>query len=335
MSDQPRLFDDDPASPSSAPTPDAEREWLRRLEATHTDARSLAAQLPQGLHFGTSSWSFPGWAGIVYSARRTESELAREGLREYAAHPLLTTVGIDRSYYAPIPLDDFRRYADQLPDGFRCCIKAPSTFTSYALGATGTPVLNQDFLSHWRLIDDLLEPCEIAFKSHTGPIVIECPPVPRGVRLDPAEFAGRLDECLTELPHDYTYAIELRDRALLTREYAAVIARHGATHTYNYWSAMPLPGAQAVTVVPERLSCDAVVIRLLLRPGTRYADQREAFRPFDRLVEPDDLMRADTVALTRQALAAGKKVYLLVNNKAEGSSPLTVAALARHLATPA
>ena len=133
---------------------------------------------------------------------------------------LLTTVGIDRSYYAPIPLDDFRRYADQLPDGFRCCIKAPSTFTSYALGTTGTPVLNQDFLSHWRLIDDLLEPCEIAFKSHTGPIVIECPPVPRGVRLDPAEFAARLDQCLTELPHDYTYAIELRDRALLEFLYA-------------------------------------------------------------------------------------------------------------------
>jgi uncharacterized protein YecE (DUF72 family) len=155
------------------------------------------------------------------------------------------------------------------------------------------------------------------------------------MHLDPAEFAARLDECLSELPRDYTYAVELRDRALLTREYASVIARHGASHTYNYWSAMPLPGAQAVTVAPEALSCDAVVIRLLLRPGTRYMDQREAFRPFDRLVEPDDLMRADTVALTRLALAAGKKVYLLVNNKAEGSSPLTVAALARHLATPA
>ena len=92
MSDQPRLFDDDPASP--APTSDAQLEWLRQLETAHTDARSLAARLPQGLHFGTSSWSFPGWAGIVYSARRTESELAREGLREYATHPLLTTVGI-------------------------------------------------------------------------------------------------------------------------------------------------------------------------------------------------------------------------------------------------
>ena len=28
--------------------------------------RSIAARLPQNLFLGTSSWSFPGWAGIVY-----------------------------------------------------------------------------------------------------------------------------------------------------------------------------------------------------------------------------------------------------------------------------
>jgi hypothetical protein len=60
------------------------------------------------------------------------------------------------------------------------------------------------------------------------------------------------------------------------------------------------------------------VVRLLLRPGTRYADRRDAFHPFDRLVEPDPQMRADTVTVARRALAAGKRVFVLVNNKAEG-----------------
>ncbi len=73
-------------------------------------------------------------------------------------------------------------------------------------------------------------------------------------------------------------------------------------------------------------------MRLLLRPGTWYEDQRDRFRPFDRLQAPDDAMRTDVVTLARRALARGRRVYVLVNNKAEGSSPLTVVALARRLA---
>lgn len=42
-------------------------------------------------------------------------------------------------------------------------------------------------------------------------------------------------------------------------------------------------------------------------------------------------MRADVVSVTRRALARGRRVYVLVNNKAEGSSPLTVMALAKRL----
>ena len=60
----------------------------------------------------------------------------------------------------------------------------------------------------------------------------------------------------------------------------------------------------------------------------RYAEQREAFRPFDTLVEPDEAMRADTVSLVQRAAANQKRIYLLVNNKAEGSAPLTLRELA-------
>ena len=298
------------------------------LSAVHDDARALAAQLPASLHFGTSSWSFPGWRGLVYAHARSASQLARDGLREYASHPLLTTVGIDRSYYAPIPVEDFRRYASQLPSGFRCAIKAPASVTAWATSGAGSPVRNPDFLSPARLIDELLEPCAVAFADHTGPIILECPPVPRGLTLAPDAFAEQLDACLDQLPRDFAYAVELRDRALLTPTYAAVLARHRATHTYNYWTAMPLPGAQTLTVPVTTGTSETMVIRLLLRPGTRYAAQKAAFEPFDAIVEPDATMRADVLALARRGLAAGRRVYVLVNNKAEGSSPRTIRALA-------
>ena len=54
--------------------------------------------------------------------------------------------------------------------------------------------------------------------------------------------------------------------------------------------------------------------------------------PFDRLVAPDAEMRDEIVALTTRALKRGMTVYVLVNNKAEGSSPLTIEAIAERVA---
>jgi len=145
----------------------------------------------------------------------------------------------------------------------------------------------------------------------------------------PAEFHDRLDQFLAGLPRAFEYAVELRDVRLLTTAYRTLLARHRVAHTYNYWSAMPLPGEQAAIVPPE--DADFAVIRLLLRPGTWYEDQRERFRPFNRLVEPDERMRSDTVAVVRRVLARGKRAFVLVNNKAEGSAPLTIRELARRV----
>lgn len=324
MGPQLTLFD---TSPAPGPEEAVHAAALRRI---HEEARTLAGLLPQGLHFGTSSWSFPGWRGLVYSSTRPQAALAREGLREYAQHPLLSTVGVDRSYYAPMPIADLQEYAAQLPSGFRCCFKAPAAVTALAQGRPGQPAPNPDFLSIERLVTDLLAPCATAFRDHTGPIILEFPPFPRHQRLTPLEFHGRLNRFLAALPREFEYAVELRDPRLLTPAYRELLARHGVAHTYNYWSAMPRPGDQAAVVPPESASFS--IVRLLLKPGTWYEDQRERFKPFDRLVAPDEAMRADVVAVTRRALARGRRVFVLVNNKAEGSSPLTVMALARCLA---
>jgi len=328
MSDQLFLFE--PPEDDDARTA---RETAHALDARRARAAGVARRLPPEVAFGTSSWTFPGWAGLVYPPGVSSAALSREGLRHYARHPLLTTVGIDRSYYAPMAIDDLRHYAGQLPDGFRCCLKAPAAVTSRLTptfgGPRGAAAPNADFLSVERLIVDLLEPLSIAFFPHTGPIVLEFPPGARDQTEPPAAFLEALDRFLERLPNDFDYAVEIRDKTLLSPAYRAVLARHGVAHTYNYWSAMPMPLVQAAIVPPEDLPF--VVLRLLLRPGTWYEQQRDHFTPFNRLVEPDEPMRDEVVRLTARALARGRKVYVLVNNKAEGSSPLTVEALAERL----
>jgi uncharacterized protein YecE (DUF72 family) len=72
--------------------------------------RETARRLPENLYLGTSSWAFPGWAGLVYDRVASQEILAHEGLAAYAAHPLFRAGGIDRTYYAPLPAADFDAY---------------------------------------------------------------------------------------------------------------------------------------------------------------------------------------------------------------------------------
>ena len=44
-------------------------------------------------------------------------------------------------------------------------------------------------------------------------------------------------------------------------------------------------------------------------------------------------MQSDAVQLVRQAVGAGRRAYVLVNNRAEGNAPLTVQALSEILRT--
>jgi uncharacterized protein YecE (DUF72 family) len=321
----------------AAPRRDGRRRggaFAERLEKEIAETSAIAARVPKNVRFGTSSWSFPGWAGIVYSRRVPASELAKEGLVEYARHPLLNTVGIDRGFYAPISPEDLRRYAGQLPAAFPCCAKAPESVTGAVLSAPGAPrggprQPNPGFLDPRRFEEEMLEPFRSAFAEHAGPFLLQFPPAPAGARISPREFAERLDRFLGDLPREFRYAVELRDPALLTGEYGRVLASRGAAHVYNCASAMPMPGEQAERI--PAAAADFVVVRLLLRPGTRYDDRREDFLPFDRIVDPNPEMRRQTVELARAA--AGRDVFVLVNNKAEGCAPATIRALADQLAS--
>jgi uncharacterized protein YecE (DUF72 family) len=317
------------------PQPAGRREdqaSAERLGKEYAEAAAIAARLPSGVRFGTSSWSFPGWKGLVYSRRTTTSVLAREGLLEYARHPLLRTVGIDRGYYGPIPGADLARYAEQLPAGFPCCAKAPEAVMAAARSVQPGEAVreNPDFLNAQRLIDEMVGPFLEVFREHTGPFLLQMPPAPRDKRPPPAEFAEKLDRFLAALPKSARYAVELRDPALFTPEYRAVLSARGAAHVYNYVTAMPMPQEQAAAAPIE--TAPFAVIRLLLAPGTRYNDRREEFAPFDRIVAPDPEMRRQVVALARRGASLGRDVFVLVNNKAEGCSPLTIRALAELLA---
>lgn len=291
-----------------------------RLEAYFKSLRDVAQRLPARIHFGTSSWSFPGWKGLVYPSERSASELSRTGLVDYVRHPLFRCVGVDRSYYRPLSTTQFEELASQLPSRFPCLVKAPSYLTSPRLD-DGPP--SPSFFDFERFERDVLLPVQASFAEHCAALILQ---LSAGCSLD---LPQQLEKFLSRAPKGLRLAVELRDAHLLTPAYSKVLRRYGATHVYNYWSQMPLPGQQAriVPIEPESL----VVIRLMLRPGTQYEQRRVTYAPYDGLRDIDDAMRDEVTELLSICDKLRCTVYVLVNNKAEGSAPLTIEALARRV----
>jgi uncharacterized protein YecE (DUF72 family) len=293
---------------------------------TSADA-ALAAKRPPGLFLGTSSWTFRGWAGLVYRGTPTQEQLVERGLEEYARHPLFNTVAIDRSYYAPLGVDELTHYARQLPPGFRCLMKVWSAVTSKVDPRTRAP--NPQYLDAGFFKDAVLAAADRSFRAHLGPLLFQFLPLSRSELPKPNEFAWKLERFLAQLPRDYAYAVELRNPELMTPSYFGALQRHGVSHVFNHWERMPAIRDQLAN--PASLTSPHVVCRLLLPQGVGYEEAREAFAPFDRLQAPDEQMREDVGSLWRACRAAGRTLTVIVNNKAEGSSPLTVRALLQRL----
>ena len=294
---------------------------------------ALAAKLPTTLRFGTSTWSFPGWAGIVYDGVYDEGALARQGLAAYARHPLLRAVGVDRSFYAPLDPLTLERMADSVPADFRFLMKAHAALTTPRsaprpafLGDTPEAFLDADYAT--RVV---IDPARRLLGERLGVVLFQFSPLGRRVLDYRLPLLERLHGFLRALPRGPTYAVEWRDPEMLGADYHAMLADVGAVHGLCAHPRMP-PLTMQESARPG--PCP-LVIRWLLGQGRSYDEARAAFAPFDRLAEPDVEARAAIGGLVRVATEAGRQALVIVNNKAEGSAPLSIFELARSIAGPA
>ncbi|MCG6943584.1 MAG: DUF72 domain-containing protein [Thiohalocapsa sp.] len=290
---------------------------------------ALAAQLPPGLRLGTSSWSFPGWAGLIYAGTATKTVLSRDGLTAYAHHPLLGTVGVDSGFYAPLDARRLARWALQVPADFRFLVKAPAVVTQrFVRERDGRWRHNPTFLDVETALRQAVEPYTAALGERAGVLLFQFPP--QGRNTNPRRFAEDLYRFLKRLPAGPVYAVEPRDADLLTPDLAAALHHGGAVPSLACHPRLPELTAQRELFAVQPAT-DPLVIRWLLRRNRGYDEARDLYDPFDRLAEPDPDTRQAIAALVSAALAQGREVFVIVNNKAEGSSPLSVIELAQAL----
>jgi uncharacterized protein YecE (DUF72 family) len=291
----------------------------------------LAEVLPGLVRFGASSWNYPGWKGLVYHRDYRGTGASARMLAEYARFPLFRTVGIDSSFYAPPTEEVLRSWAENLPAGFPCVSKVWQQVTVHtwtkAQERERAGKRNPDFLNPDVFVESVYQPYRTWFADHTGPLVFEFQQVGRGSGLTPGQFAERLDAFFTALPRDLPYAVEVRNEEFVTPAYFAVLRAHGVTHVLNNWTRMPTIGEQLD--LPGVLTGSCLVARALLRIGRTYEQAVDAFTPYDRIREPNPGLRRDLVRVARTAVGTRLPAYILVNNRVEGSAPLTVVEVAR------
>ncbi|SDC18918.1 Uncharacterized conserved protein YecE, DUF72 family [Cupriavidus sp. YR651] len=351
------LFGDAPASPSAATPPAAagdtgtapdspapKKQPVGKIVQPWTpDAAliDLGKRLPPNLYFGTSSWSYPGWHGMVYDGQYTESLLSRKGLRACGQHPLLRAAGIDRGFYGPIPLADYLGYAAQVPEGFRFLVKAPaSVCDAWLRGPDGAGRLhNAAFLNPEIAIRDFIVPATGGLGLHCGPLLFQLSPLASMADDGPALLV-RLDAFLAALPPldpaltPYAcYAVEMRDPTLLTPRYIRLLRDRGVRFCLAARDRLPpVPRQAAAQALMDDGAPGPLVLRWMLREGRSYAMAEKAYSPFDKIIDEDVETRHAIADVVARTLRTGQPAYVIVSNNAEGCAPQSIVRLAQAIA---
>jgi len=291
----------------------------------------------QGVYVGTSSWKYPGWRGTLYDPARyewrgkfAESRFNKYCLAEYAE--VFKTVCVDAAYYTFPSQQYLEGMANQVPEDFLFGFKVTDAITIKKFpkldrfGAlAGKP--NENFLNADLFAKAFLLPCE-SIRPNVGLLMFEFSRFWVTDYQHGRDFVADLDKFLGQLPTGWPYAVELRNRNWLRPAYFDCLAHHHVTHVFNSWEAMP-PVSDQMALAGSRTNPELVAARFLLKPGRRYEEAVKLFEPYDSVKEENPQARAAAKALIAEGKAAGPKrrTFVYVNNRLEGHSLTTIAAI--------
>ncbi len=241
-----------PLSPAGPGALKARRD-LKHVQAAeilagHVD---LAAGLPTLARLGTSSWSYPGWTGLVWAQDVSEALLSKHGLPAYSHHSLMRTVSVDRAFYRALTVSQYGAYAEQVPDDFRFIVKAPSSVCDALVrddkgrGLQHNPV----FLDAALAEQEFIQPALHGLRHKVGALVFQISPLPPEWLRQRDKLLQHLHAMLRALPAlqpsapDGVIAVEFRDAAMVAPDIipdlVAMLRDVGATYCLGLHAKMP------------------------------------------------------------------------------------------------
>lgn len=285
--------------------------------------------MSSAVQFGTCSWKFPSWEGLVYSAAEGINYLA-----EYAR--AFDTVEVDQWFWSLFGLDTVSlpkpetvaEYLTSVPESFRFSIKAPNSITLthvYKRSRKDPNAPNPHFLSP-ELTSRFLSFIE-PMREQTSVVMFQFEYLNKQKMRDRASFLAYLDGFFASLPGGWAFGLEPRNPQYLERDYFELLRRHGMSHVFcqGYY----MPPVQKIYPQVADLLVSPVVIRLM---GPDRAEiERKTGKRWDAAVDPKDEDLAGIADIVEDMLARGQQVIVNVNNHYEGSAPITIRKLREML----
>ena len=111
--------------------------------------------------------------------------------------------------------------------------------------------------------------------------------------------------------------------------FAAALKDAGARYCLGIHARMP--AAEEQLPLLRALWPGPLVARRNPHAGLAYVEARANYAPFNRLIDEDLATRATLAKVAAATARAGYPVYIIANNKAEGSAPLTLIKLAQAI----
>ncbi len=344
------LFDDAPEAPKSKRKLSKAAVGVMPAPVPQ-EIQTLAQSLPRQLHLGTSSWTFPGWSGLVWDQPYAQGKLAKEGLRAYSQHPLLRTVSLDRAFYRPMRAEEYAALAAQVSDDFRFVVKVPSMISDALIRVSEGEQAGQGLQTNPHFLDAALfeqaclQPALQGLGAKLGALVLQMSPLPAQM-FDGAGFFKRFEalagilsaqSAMKSVAPEAVLAVEVRNPQFLQGacrdEFTALLKASGATYCLGLHAKLPPIGEQLPIL--RQLWPGPLVCRWNLHSKHGkfgYQAAKDSYEPFDKLVDEDLATRAVLAKVIAGTLKGGKSVLVTINNKAEGSAPLSVQRLAEAVA---
>jgi uncharacterized protein YecE (DUF72 family) len=324
--------------------------------------KQVAAELAaNGVFIGTSSWKYDGWFGQLYDPARykkgvkdsnqpqedlftqlqietqpkkpekiDDDKFERECLTEYAE--VFKTVSVDATYYKFPSQHPLESLVSQVPADFKFGFKATGDVTikkfsrDRRYGArAGNP--NEHFLNADLFCRAFIQPCE-SIRKNVGIIMFEFSRFYPSDFKHPGDFVATLDSFFNNLPNGWPYGIELRNQDWLTPEYFACLAHHGVAHVFNSWELMP-PVREQMALAGSRTNPNLIAARFLLKPGRKYQEAKDTFKPYAKVQDeyPDAREAGKALIADSKTAEPERETFIYVNNRLEGNALETIAAM--------
>jgi len=275
-----------------------------------------------GIYFGTCSWKYDSWEGIVYSKSKGINML-----EEYSKQ--FNTVEIDQWFWSLHAVDkislpkvnDVKLYSDSVPDDFRFTIKIPNSITLthfYRKSKSEELKKNPHFLSP-DLFNEFLSTLT-PMKNKIGVLMFQFEYLNKEKMSNQIEFMERFEAFLQNIKTNYVLGIEIRNPNYLNKKFFEFLKNHKLAMVFlqGYY----MPPVWEVFSTAKDLLISPVVIRL--HGPDRSGIEEKTGNIWNQIVEPKDNELPKIAGMIQYLSEKKIDVYVNVNNHYEGSAPLTI-----------